>query len=375
MSFAPTVAVTALNATDNPGPGVGVIRGLRADPEFRGRIVGLAYDGLEPGIYAEDLVDDVYLIPYPSQGTEAVRARLEVIHETTPIDVLIPNLDAELPVFADLDPWLRSQGIATFMPTRAQIDLRSKANLAALGERSDIDTPATKVVSSPEDLYTIADDVPFPLWVKGVYYGARRAANVSEAVAGFHEMAAKWGLPVIVQADVVGDEIDVVAVGDGEGGMIGAVPMRKTFLTDKGKGWAGVTIRDERLTALAERFFAATRWRGPCEIEMVLAQPRALPLGRRDAHRAGLVRPAEGRAQAGGHGVPRGPGHRPRPRERDRRPGRRGKLRLFPAVPAPARDAKQSAQTACGAIERPRAFSFAALAGGAGTAQVVKQVR
>jgi carbamoyl-phosphate synthase large subunit len=269
VSFAPTIAVTALNATDNPGPGVGVIRALRADPEFRGRVVGLAYDGLEPGIYAEDLVDDVYLIPYPSQGPAAVRSRLEAIHERTPIDVLIPNLDAELPVFADLDGWLRSQGIATFMPTRAQIDLRSKANLARLGQASDIATPATKVVSSPEELYTIADDVPFPLWVKGVYYGARRAADVSEAIAGFHEMAAKWGLPVIVQADVAGDEIDVVAVGDGEGGMIGAVPMRKTFLTDKGKGWAGVTIRDERLTALAERFFAATRWRGPCEIEMV----------------------------------------------------------------------------------------------------------
>lgn len=269
MSFAPTIAVTALNATDNPGPGVGVIRGIRADPDFRGRIIGLAYDGLEPGIYADDLVDDVYLLPYPSQGPAAVQARIEDIQARTPIDVLIPNLDAELPVFADLEPWLRRCNIATLLPTRAQIDLRSKANLAALGQRAEISTPKTKVVSSAEELYEIEEHVPFPLWVKGVYYGARRATDVHEAIVGFHEMAAKWGLPVIVQADVVGDEIDVVAVGDGEGGMVGAVPMRKTFLTDKGKGWAGVTIRDERLTALAERFFAATRWRGPCEIEMV----------------------------------------------------------------------------------------------------------
>jgi carbamoyl-phosphate synthase large subunit len=45
--------------------------------------------------------------------------------------------------------------------------------------------------------------------------------------------------------------------------------MRKTFLTDKGKGWAGVAIRDQALFDLTERFFAATRWRGPCEVEMV----------------------------------------------------------------------------------------------------------
>ena len=45
-SDVPTVAVTGLNATDNPGPGVSVIRSLRAHPDFDGRIVGLAYDGM-----------------------------------------------------------------------------------------------------------------------------------------------------------------------------------------------------------------------------------------------------------------------------------------------------------------------------------------
>ncbi len=38
-----TVAVTGLNATDNPGPGVSVIRSLRHDHDFKGRVVGLYY--------------------------------------------------------------------------------------------------------------------------------------------------------------------------------------------------------------------------------------------------------------------------------------------------------------------------------------------
>lgn len=272
MSFSPTIAVTALNATDNPGPGVGVIRALRADPEFEGRVVGLVYDSLEPGIYAEELVDDVYLIPYPSQGPEALQARLEEIHARTPLDLLIPNLDAELPLFMDLAGWLEQRGVGTCLPTREQFDLRSKANLVELGERAGIATPATAVLSAAEELYDIEERVEFPLWIKGVYYGARRATNVHEAIAAFHEMAAKWGLPVIAQDEVRGDEIDVVAVGDGAGALVGAVPMRKTFLTDKGKGWAGVALRDEELTKLTERFFAATSWRGPCEIEMVRNQ-------------------------------------------------------------------------------------------------------
>ncbi len=61
----------------------------------------------------------------------------------------------------------------------------------------------------------------------------------------------------------------MVAVGDGEGGLVGAVPMKKTFITDKGKGWAGVAIRDPELLDLTRRFMAHSKWRGPCEVEVV----------------------------------------------------------------------------------------------------------
>jgi carbamoyl-phosphate synthase large subunit len=125
------------------------------------------------------------------------------------------------------------------------------------------------VIAAVDDLYTIDREIPFPFWVKGVYYGAKKARSVDEAVAAYHVMVAQWGLPVIVQAGVTGEEIDIVAVGDGDGGMIGAVPMKKTVLTDKGKAWAGITIGDPALLDIAARFFAATRWRGPCEIELL----------------------------------------------------------------------------------------------------------
>jgi len=52
-----TIAVTGLNAADNPGPGVAVVRAIRAGAEVRAaggrgcRIVGLTYDALDPGAY------------------------------------------------------------------------------------------------------------------------------------------------------------------------------------------------------------------------------------------------------------------------------------------------------------------------------------
>ena len=115
-----TIAVTGLNATDNPGPGVGVIRALR-DAGAADRLIGLAYDALDPGIYAAEIVHEVFMIPYPSQGVDAFLSRLAYVHGKVGLDVVIPTLDAELPSFIDLSPRLRSMGIGLLLPTREQL--------------------------------------------------------------------------------------------------------------------------------------------------------------------------------------------------------------------------------------------------------------
>jgi carbamoyl-phosphate synthase large subunit len=263
------VAVTGLNATDNPAPGVGVIRALRHHPGFDGQIVGLAYDALDSGIYAPDLADNVFLMPYPSQGLDAYEARLRYVHEKVGIDVLLPTLDSELPGIIALEPKLRALGIKTFLPTQQQLDLRSKVRLTSLRESAGLRVPETAVISDASQLATVHERVPYPFYVKGVYYGAQLARGLDEALAAFHKVVAQWGLPVVVQQRIDGEEYDVVAVGDGEGGLVGAVPMKKTLLTDKGKGWAGVAVRDPELLEVTRAFMHATKWRGPCEIEAI----------------------------------------------------------------------------------------------------------
>ena len=53
-----TVAITGMNArADNPGPGVAVARCLREVLGFNGKIIGLGYDVLDPGLFQTDLTD------------------------------------------------------------------------------------------------------------------------------------------------------------------------------------------------------------------------------------------------------------------------------------------------------------------------------
>jgi carbamoyl-phosphate synthase large subunit len=274
-----TVAVTGLNATDNPAPGVGVLRSLRHE-SARGdyRLVGLAYDALDPGVYASDVVDEVFLIPYPSQGRDALLDRLAYIHERVGLDVVLPTLDAELPAFIESGAELRAMGIGTFLPTREQLDARAKANLAELGRKAGLPVPDEVVLGGPDDLLRVHEKVPYPFFVKGPYYGATLARGLDEATAAYHQAIAQWGPPILVQKLVDGEELNLVALGDGAGGLVGAVAMKKLVLTDKGKGWAGITIFDPELVALAERFMKATRWRGGLELEVMRDRKGGLQL-------------------------------------------------------------------------------------------------
>ena len=110
-----TLAVTGLNNTDNPGPGVPFIRGVKESSDFDFRILGLVYENLEPGIYMEGLCDRIFQIPYPSSGSDDLIERIEFIDQQEKIDVLVPNFDAELFSFMKNEKRLVGRGIHIFL--------------------------------------------------------------------------------------------------------------------------------------------------------------------------------------------------------------------------------------------------------------------
>jgi carbamoyl-phosphate synthase large subunit len=267
-----TVAVTGLNNTDNPGPGVPVIRALRESREFNVRIIGLAYENLEPGIYMHDIVDKTYRIPYPSEGSGILIKRVLEINETEKIDMLIPNFDAELLAFMKYREQLSKAGIHTFLPEIRQFEERHKANLPEFGKKYGVKVPDGKSVTNISELKDLKEDFEYPVVVKGKFYDAYIAGNYDQAVVYFHKIAAKWGLPVIIQEYIRGTEVNVVALGDGKGNTIGAVPMRKLYITDKGKAWSGITLDDSKMLDLTNHIIKSTSWRGGMELELIRSE-------------------------------------------------------------------------------------------------------
>ncbi len=265
-----TVAVTGLNNIDSPGPGIPVIRGLKESESLDVRIVGLSYETLEPGIYMRDLVDKVFQLPLPSAGSAVLKERLKYIANQEKIDVLIPNFDAELHNFIKIQDELKSElNIATFLPSQAVFDARQKSELNKFGDKYGVEVPESHMINQVSEIRKLEETMDYPFVIKGRYYDAYIASTYEQATSYFYKAVAKWGYPVIVQEFVAGTEVNVTAIGDGKGSCIGAVPMRKLYITDKGKAWSGISLEDDELMDISRRVIENSQWRGGCELEFI----------------------------------------------------------------------------------------------------------
>ena len=265
-----TIAVTGLNAIDSPGPGLAVIRALKDAESFDVRIIGLSYEALEPGIYMHEYVDKTYQVPYPTAGQDVLFERFKYINSVENLDFIFPNFDAELFNYILLQKRLEDElGIKMALPTQAQFEARHKVNLFEYGKEHDLLVPFSKMVFSTAEIPAIATEFGFPLVIKGKYYDAKIAYTVDQAAQHFNAISAEWGLPILVQEFVKGSEVNVCGVGDAKGGTLGAVPMRKLYITDKGKAWAGVTLDDDELLKITHNLVSKTKWNGPFELEFM----------------------------------------------------------------------------------------------------------
>lgn len=264
------VGITGMNAIDNPGPGVGIARSLREDADLDVEIVGLAYNALEPGIYMDWIVDRSYTLPYPSGGAQEYLGRLRQIQEQTGLDCIIPCLDAELPLYIRFADELRALGICTCLPTMPQFRWRGKDRLVELAQQSRLRAPRTVIAHDETELWRGIEEIGYPLFVKGIYYEARKVFTASEALTQYRRLLADWGGPVLIQELVTGDELNVVGVGDGTGEVLGLVGARKTVVSSLGKMWSGVSVRHPAMSAAAENFVRDTHWRGPFELECIV---------------------------------------------------------------------------------------------------------
>ena len=256
------IAISGLNNTDNPAPGIGVAKSLKEH-----NLIGLSYDANEPGIY-QGIFNKVYLMPYPTLGYEELKNRLIYIKEKSNIEFVFANLDAELPLYIKYQDDLKKIGINTYLPTLDSFELREKRKLLELSKNLGVKHPKTIEVFSLDELIKAINELSFPVMIKGNYYKAYKAYNLDEAISFYYKISNEWGFPILVQEVISGVEINYMGVGDGEK-LISGVGMKKLMTTELGKVWSGVSIRNEKLIEVSKKFVEKVNWRGAFEFEAI----------------------------------------------------------------------------------------------------------
>jgi carbamoyl-phosphate synthase large subunit len=164
---------------------------------------------------------------------------------------------------------LLDKGIHTFLPSLKQFQEREKDQLVKYGDKYGVKVPRSLNIGTIGQIAEMEDKFDYPVMVKGQFYDAYEAHNEEQVKQAFYKISAKWGFPVIVQEFVKGTEVNVIALGDGKGNTIAAVPMRKQYITDKGKAWGGITLADEKMMELTRSLIYQTKWKGGMELELI----------------------------------------------------------------------------------------------------------
>lgn len=106
--------------------------------------------------------------------------------------------------------------------------------------------------------------------IKGNYYKAYKISNLKSAIDAFYNIYNEWGLPILIQEHIDGEEINLAGVANGKGDLKGAVAIKKLTTTDLGKVWLGLTIKNDLLMKTAQKFTTLTKWQGAFELECIV---------------------------------------------------------------------------------------------------------
>ncbi len=263
------VALTGFAGFDNPEPGIGVAEALRSGWRGNLEIDSLGYDAWQAGAWMHGLANRLHIIPPLVSGNKVLIKRVLEIHEKTPLDALIPNLDLEVPAFSELKPQLENAGIQTLLPSQKSFQRTKKSSLSRFCYDNDILTPAASHVSNIDEVPMYADELGYPVMVKGSVVGAKKVSNSTQAYAEALELSALWEGGVILQKCIEGEEYCVAQVARKDGSCLGMVPMRKQGINRRGKAVVGSSINAPDLEKISLEILEKLQWRGPLELEFM----------------------------------------------------------------------------------------------------------
>lgn len=236
--------VLDLKVIDSPQAGIGVARSLKA----LGHKVYGADD--TPFVTSSEVFEKTFVLEeIRTLNLDSLVKKIISFRDSYNIEYIVPCYDETVILFSYIKDKLDYLGIKLIAPSIETIKLFRKDNLSNIFYKGTFRTPQTKVISSLDEAREFANEIQYPVFVKGLTKGAIRVKDNDELFNGIERQCAIWNnseIHCLVQKSITGQYINaLLAYKDKK--IVSYIEMEKIALDGNGATWFGKLTLDKVL--------------------------------------------------------------------------------------------------------------------------------
>jgi carbamoyl-phosphate synthase large subunit len=251
-----TVLVSAAGSTH----GVNVINALRSQRQYDVKIIGIDSDVYAAGLY---LADHYEIVPNVSEPS--FKDCISEICEKYNINVAIPTHSAELPFYSSNRKYLEEIGVGMLVASLKSLGIcDDKMKLANFFCELGVNYPKGY---EPSNINTIPE-THFPLFIKSRFGSGSSHAHKINSPYELNFYIREVPSPII-QEYIEGTEYTINVISDGEGQVVGALPIKR-LKVKMGLSVVAETELNFGLIQETERIVQALGLVGPSNVQAIL---------------------------------------------------------------------------------------------------------
>ncbi len=260
------VGITGLDVFDNPMPGLGIAKCLKLSKDIK--VIGISYNPFPSGCHSIDIFNEVHLINNPLQNGHKLFEDIIRLKEKYGLQVVIPSIHWEVPIYSKLKGRLKRRGINILIPKIDNIVSTLDPKDTFFESGTQIRIPPYIFIHGRRKLAEKVSSLRFPLILKSVMENYT-VFDINEAEVFVRSHFHYGDNPLCIQEYVYGEEYSVAALADENNKLSGIVIVNKLVSTDQGTPWIVVSVYDKELVTFTEKLIQYFKWIGPIELRFI----------------------------------------------------------------------------------------------------------
>jgi hypothetical protein len=260
------VGVTGLEVSDHPMSGLGVARCLNLSKGIR--LIGLTYNALSSGCYSSNLFEEVRLINSPLRKGQKFFEDLLKLKEKNGLQVVLPCIPWEIPIYAELRDRFKRRKIGLFIPKKENIVSTLDPRIISFVYGAHIRIPTYGFIQDERELAWKLPTLRFPIIIKSTAENCV-AHDATESRVIVRHLFSYGDSALCLQEYVTGEEYSVAALADENHKLSGIVVVKALVSTGQGTPWMVVSVYDKELVSFTERLAQHLKWVGPFELRFI----------------------------------------------------------------------------------------------------------